>query len=50
MKSFQSYIYMGWNTDIQHFYALRNRQVKYIECLAQLIAFSAAIYTAPKKF
>ena len=28
MKSFQSYNYMGWNTDIQHCYALRNRQVK----------------------
>ena len=43
MKSFQSCIYMGWNTDIQHCYALRNRQVKHIECLAQLNAFSAAL-------
>ena len=34
---------MGWNIDIQHCYALRNRQKTCIECVAQLIAISAAI-------
>ena len=43
MKSFHSYIYMGWNIDIQRCYALRNRQKTCIECVAQLIAISAAI-------
>ena len=28
IKSFHSYIYMGWNIDIQHCYALRNRREK----------------------
>ena len=27
-KSFNSYIHMGWNIDIQHYYALINRQEK----------------------
>ena len=27
-KNFHSYIYMGWNIDIQHCYALRNHQEK----------------------
>ena len=43
-KNFHSYIYMGWNIDIQHCYALRNRQEKYFERLAQLLGLSAAIY------
>ena len=28
VKKIHSYIYMGWNIDIQHCYALRNRQEK----------------------